>query len=256
MPGSTSWTARWPEFRDRLDAGGRVEDWGRQEIALAGLRRVEDLTRVTARGADPDQADAVLLALVRLAAADGAADDDALLVVVHLLQPAVGTLCRQLDDLTDDIEATVLGELTCQIRSYPWRRRTRAVAANLQADTRRALLREYRPWAMARPAVRVEFWDPTGWAWQRLIASCPEPGHSDEDVDVVELLRCASARGVPGEDLALLVTTERRRAERPGVFQNRRIAAEHGLPMRTFYHRRERTLAALRAVARDCWAEA
>lgn len=248
--------ADWPELRDRLDALGATARWGRQEPALRQMVRVEDLARATARGADRGEADAVLAALVRLAAADGQADDDALLVLLHLLRNAVAALCRELAYLTDDIEVTVLGELVCQIRSYPWRRRTRAVAANLKGETRRALLREYRPWQYAHPPVRVEFWDPTAHPWLSLAGSRSAAEEAEDDVDVVELMTWAVRRGVPGEDLALLIATERRRAERPGVAQDRAIAAEHGLALRTFYRRRERTLAALRAVARDYLAAA
>lgn len=245
------WSGGWCELKRRLDGSVTLVNWSEREVALTGLRGLDELASLTARGADPERADAVLGALVRLAAADGLADDDALLVLLHLLGGVVTSLSRQLADLTDDMEATVLSELACQIRAYPWRRRTRAFAANLHAETRRAVLTEFRPWARVRPAVRVEPWDPTNPAWEALLRRRAPDLPEDDDIDVVELMTWAWRRGLPGDDLALLVATERAKAAHPGVSQDRRVAAAHDVPLRTFYRKRERTLSALRSAARD-----
>jgi hypothetical protein len=68
-----------------------------------------------------------------LAAADGGDDQDALLLVRHLIDgrrcPAAPTVPAEL----------VMGQLTVCIRTFPWQRRTRAVASNVQRDAEKAL---------------------------------------------------------------------------------------------------------------------
>jgi hypothetical protein len=106
---------------------------------------VAELLAVWSEDGGSDRTDAILAALVRLAAVDGGRDDDALLLTLHLLSGMVWATVAELRDLSPDIVAVVVGELACQIRRYPWRRRPRAVAANLRAETRRAVLAEFRP---------------------------------------------------------------------------------------------------------------
>ena len=89
----------------------------------------------------PARADEVIGALVRLAAADGADDPDALLVLLHLLSGGVHALAAKLAHLSDNILTVVVGELTCQDPPLPLARRTRAHAKNLLLDTKQALLR-------------------------------------------------------------------------------------------------------------------
>ena len=55
----------WPDLVARLDAAGTVRRWAAADPALTGLTGIEHITAVTAKGADPDRADAVLGALVR-----------------------------------------------------------------------------------------------------------------------------------------------------------------------------------------------
>ncbi len=94
---------------------------------------------------DPRRADEVLGALVRLAAADGQNDPDAVLLLPAPALKWRRRAGRSARDLTGDVLALVVGELTVQIRAFPWRRRTRAYAANLLLDTKTALWRELRP---------------------------------------------------------------------------------------------------------------
>ena len=136
----------WPTLVERLDRTHRPHTWAAQATALRNLQSVADLPALVAQPNDPALADQVIGALVHLAAVDGADDPDALLVLLHLLSAGVHTLAAKLRHLSDDIVAVVVGELTCQIRRYPWRRRTRAHASNLLLNTKQALLRgELRP---------------------------------------------------------------------------------------------------------------
>ena len=236
----------WPALIARLTVpGGPLARWRAAEPALADLGIVDGQFDLQAH--DRDSADAVLGALVRLAAADGGDDEDALVLLLHLLSGMVLSLARRLGDLSPDIVTVVVSELTCQIRSYPWRRRTRAWAANLQADTRRAVLADLKPRHRYHPGwgevLTADGEDPVR---AGVVAGPGEQG----DLDVVDLLLWAVRSGVDAEDIALLIAVESGR-DRYARQADRRVAAEQGVALRTLYRRRERTLTALRRVARE-----
>jgi hypothetical protein len=234
----------WPVLAARLDAEGVLSCWAQAEPALAGLTTVAELLAVWSEYGGSNCTDVVLAALVRLAAIDGGRDDDALLLTLHLLSGLVWTTAAQLRDLSPDIVAVVVGELACQIRRYPWRRRPRAVAANLRAETRRAVLAELRPRSRRHPD-RGEFLTVDGDVTRLVQATaCDER----EDIDVADLLRWAVRSGVDAADVALLVATECGR-DLPERGTDRRVAAAHGITTRTLYRRRRRTLTALRDMA-------
>jgi hypothetical protein len=183
--------------------------------------------------------------LVRLAAVDGGREDDALLLTLHLLSGLAWAMVAQLRDLSPDIVAVVVGELACQIRRYPWKRRPRAVAANLGAETRRVVLAELRPRVRRHPD-RGEFLTLDGDVTRLAPATICDGG--EDDLEVVDLLRWAVRSGVDAADVALLVATECRRDLRErGADQ--RVAAAYGITTRTLYRRRHRTLTALRDMA-------
>lgn len=235
----------WPALAARLDRDLVIARWKEAEPVLADLDTVTDLVTACSQTSDHVRSNAVLGALVRLAAVDGGRDDDALTLLLHLLSGLVWTMVRQLRDLSPDITSVVVGELACQIRRYPWRRRPRAVAANLRADTRRAVLAELRPRDRRHPE-RGEFLTADGDV-TRLIPVAPSDGA--EDVDVADLLQWAVRSGVDATDLELLIATERGRDVQQGG--DSEVAARYGISTRTLYRRRSRALAALRAVAHD-----
>ena len=234
----------WPTLAARLDGEAILVRWAAAEPALAGLSSVHDLLAVWAEGSASDGPDVVLAALVRLAAVDGGRDDDALLLTLHLLSGLVRTMARQLADLNPDILDVVVGELACQIRRYPWQRRPRAIAANLRAETRRAVLAELRPCSRYHPD-RIEVLTATGDIARIASANAREEG---EDLDVVDLLQWAVRSGVDAEDVALLIATECSR-DRRHRRADQKVAAARGITTRTLYRRRSRTLTALRGVA-------
>jgi hypothetical protein len=233
----------WPALVARLDDDAVLARWATAELDLAGLTTVDELLAVWTEDGGNDRTNVVLAALVRLAALDGGRDDDALLLTLHLLSGLVWTMAEQLRDLSPDIVAVVVGELACQIRRYPWRRRPHAVAANLRAETRRAVLAELRPRSRRR-LERGEFLTLDGDVTQLAAATAAD----QEDVDVLDLLQWAVRSGVDAADLALLVATERSR-DLPERNADQRVAATHGITTRTLYRRRHRTLTALRNVA-------
>jgi hypothetical protein len=234
----------WPALAARLDGDAILVRWAAIEPAFAGLRSVDGLLAVWEEGGAADRRDVVLAALVRLAAVDGGRDDDALLLTLHLLSGLVLTMAKQLADLSPDSLAVVVGELACQIRRYPWRRRPRAIAANLRAETRRAVLADLRPSSRYHPD-RVEVLTATGDITR--IASATAGGQGEE-LDVVDLLRWAVRSGVDAEDVALLIATECNR-DRRHRRADQMVAAAHGITTRTLYRRRSRALTALRSMA-------
>ena len=234
----------WPALAARLDNDAVLTRWAGTEPDLTGLTTVADLLAVWSEEGESGRADAALAALVKLAAVEGRRDDDALALSLHLLSGLVWTMVAQLRDLSPDVVAMVVGELACQIRQYLWRRRPGAVAANLRAETRRAVLRELRPRCRRHPD-RGEFLTVDGDVTLLVQArACDER----EDVDVTDLLEWAVRSGVDAADLVLLVATEdgRYHCERGA---DQLVAAAHGITTRTLYRRRQRTLTALRSLA-------
>ena len=236
----------WTALSERLDRSGSLTQWASTEAALAGLGSVADLVVATARGADPDRSDAIVGSLVRLAAADGAGDDDALLVLLHLLSDMVTAMAAQFADLSPDVMQVIVSELACAIRSYPWQRRSRAWAANLRMATRRAVLADYRPWVRRHPECVEQCVDPGEADWASLMPRDPtaEPDQV-EDIDAGDMLRWAGRVGLDRAGLALLVATEQARAHSQAT-QDARVAAEHGISVTTLYRRRRATLRELR----------
>jgi hypothetical protein len=210
---------------------------------LTGLAGVDELAAVLVRGADPDRADRVVGALVRCAARDGGDDGDAVLLLLHLLSDGVLALAGRLRGLGDVLVPAVVAELTCQIRGFPWRRRTRAYAANLLLDTKHVLWDET---SAARGRVE-EVLDPHSGDWEHRAGPVTgEPADAD-DPDLIDVLMWAARTAVaPPGDLALLLASERV----PAGAARRAVAAEFGLHERALRRRRHRTLTALRA-ARD-----
>lgn len=250
----------WDVLAVRLGEREALREWAGREPALLAAARVEDLRALTAPGGDRGAADVVLGALVRIAAIDGGDDCDAVLVVTHLLADGVRRLARMLSDLGGDVMPVIIGELACQIRAFPWRRRTHAYAANLLLDTRAAVLVELLAAGRGhRSGVAVYPCDPGQWQWQSAgplpdpraaigeLRAVPAAGVND-DVDLVDLLMWAVTHGVASRaDLALLVDLERNKVDGSG--SRWEVAAAWGINERTLRRRRDKTLAALRAAA-------
>jgi hypothetical protein len=136
----------WPTLAGRLDRTATVSRWAEQEPDLAGLSHAQALDDVLRDRHDPQRRDALIGALLRLGAADGGGEDDAVLTVLHALAGGARAIAVSLRDLATDIDALVIGQLWLQARTFPWRRRTHAYAANLLLDTRLALVKELLPY--------------------------------------------------------------------------------------------------------------
>jgi hypothetical protein len=244
----------WQALVRRIEITDALGRWAVEDDRLVGLHEVaRDLLPLLPGGADAAHADEILGALVGRAAIDGGGDDDALLLTLHLLSDWVWPLAVLLRDLGTGMVGVIVSELTCQIRTYPWRGRTRAVAASLRWDTRSAVLAEFRPSTPQHRHRAERVLDPMSPEWGatplgRIATAAVDDG---EDVDLVDLLLWAARAGVDETDIALLVRTEQARADSSVNASDDVVAAEFGLPRRTFFRHRARALDAVRAASRD-----
>ena len=189
----------------------------------------------------PAHADEVIGALVRLAAADGADDPDALLVLLHLLSGGVHALAAKLAHLSDNIlhpggRRTDLPDPPLPLAAaHPGARQEPAARHQTSAAPRRT------PGRPARPTGAWCSIDPHDPAFRRLDVAHTE----NDDVDVVDLLLWAGGHGVaPLQDLLMLLDLERRRGY--GTATRHRVADDLGINERTVRRRRDRALTALR----------
>jgi hypothetical protein len=139
--------SEWQHLAGTRASVAALRRWGRLEPDLAGLADLQQLRATVHHRADPARADRLLAALVRLAAVDGHDDQLAARTVLQLLVPGAVRLARGIIPYAGD-NATALGvvftELAIGIRTYPWRRRPRHVAANLLLDCRQRLTRRHQ----------------------------------------------------------------------------------------------------------------
>ncbi len=113
------------------------------------------------READPARADEVLLCLARLSATDGGNDPAATVALCWLLLPGACRLAATLTGVTSRVDEAVAAQLWIQARTYRWRTGHR-VAANILANTRKAILRDLglagpeHSWSRTVPADHLE----------------------------------------------------------------------------------------------------
>ena len=194
-----------PELNEQV-IGAVWARWVQAEPALDSVDSLDELHEL--RGRD---ADAPLGALVRLAAKDGGDDRLAAIAVAHQLEGGARRLIYSLRDLSDDIDALVMGALWAEIRTFPWRRRTRSFAASLMYDTRTAVISLLLPGRTRLGPEPVVLMDPQSPMAERLIgsdSSCgcgPSVTRERSAVELVELLGWALAAGVIHREDALLL---------------------------------------------------
>lgn len=243
----------WDELSARLTSSGQLVRWGGLEPALAG-QGLDDLRGQLRPGVDPARSDELIGAVLRLAAADGHDEPDAVLVLLHLLAAGARSIAKQLQDLTCDSLDLVVGELAVQIRAFPSTRSRRGLAGALLRDTKAALLRELLPHRTRahRDVYEIPI-DPTDPVASVVLFGLAAP--TGDDLDLIDVLLWAQRTGVVDPvDVALLLHAERSRDE-PGALQP---ALEQcwGQSGRTLRRRRLRAVAALQAASshylRDC----
>lgn len=137
----------WQHMVTSASTGAALARWKRLEPDLDGIPDLLELRRAVHDRTDLDGSDRLLAALVRLAATTGHGDTLAARVVLQLLVPGAIRLSQRLTALLGDrstAEAVVFAELAILIRTYPWQRRPRRIAANLLLDCRQRLIRSHQ----------------------------------------------------------------------------------------------------------------
>jgi hypothetical protein len=217
----------WARLREDRAASRRLRDVC---AAAGGARSLAGVERYV-RTAGPEDADRVLLALVRRAVAG---DDLAARVLLQLLLPGTRALARRWWALGDADEraAAAVAAVYHRIRRYPRARRRGGVAANVLLDAATELRRAV-PKVVALPSA-----DPA--AHLRPVAARPDDRPDHPALELTELLREAVAAGVVGREDAELIARSRIGGQRVAD-----IAARRGLRPRTLWARRQRAESAL-----------
>jgi hypothetical protein len=189
----------WRHLASSRGAVAALHRWGGVEPDLAGWSDLDRLRAAVHDRGEPARADRLLSALVRLAAVDGHDDRLASRTVLQLLVPGAVRLARSVIPLAGDNSSAlglVFTELAIGIRTYPWQRRPRHVAANLLLDCRQRLTRRHQRNRRETP-VGLEV-DPH--------ATDTVTEHAEAAVSLRELLAWAHRRGVLDDfEIRLLV---------------------------------------------------
>jgi hypothetical protein len=258
----------WPELAERVERCGSWPLWVAAEPALASAGSFDEVAGIVGDRAHPRRADELLAGLVRLGAVDGGNDQDAAWAVALLLTKGAARLARQLKGLSPSMDQMVAGQVWLQIREFPWRKRRRAIAANILLDARRAVLRDLGADTRRSCAqgVLVILMDTTseGLAasgWQAL-AGQDRSVESGDDVTLVEIVQWGTGNGlVSPEDAATLL--ELASLELPGTVRGLSSAAEihaiatrRGVTEKTVRRSRDRAVRSLAgarmAYLREC----
>lgn len=198
----------WPGLCARIGAEQRHE-WALKEPALAPFTDLHTLALDVQASKDHAHVDEVFAALLRLAAADNGDDQDAGLVVAHLMHRGSRGVAAGLRDLSPEIDAIVAAELWVQIRSYRWQHRRHSHALGLKRDTRAAVLRDLCPARdrdgrrrLVLQAPEVLTWLMDARADGTSVESGGVPGAAASDVEdeLLDVLAWAEGNGVLTED--------------------------------------------------------
>jgi hypothetical protein len=258
MPSSLLYIGVPPdELLDRV-AGGVWQRWIEREPDLRTFDSPLDPAWLNA----PER-DQALGGLIRLAAKDGGDDELAAIAVCHRMRWAAAKAIR---DFGTDDDAIVVGALWESVRTFPWRRRSRAYAAHLCFDTRLRVLRfqttRRHPHDRFR-YVYVDSDDLLDWAGTTVSGiSTGADGMEEPTAELLDLFDWAHGHGVLGEDdIALLrdlLTASYAVAdeETPWMARGtssqaalRWVAARTGTSARTLRRRRDRVIRRLRLAA-------
>ena len=248
------------------DDSGRWGTWVRAQPTLSQVGSAVALVDVVHDRNQPQAANELLLALVRVGSADGGVDESAATFVATLLAPGANRIIRTLTSLGPEVADIVAGQLWLQVRDYPWRGKPNAVAKNILMDTRRAVLRDYGASTHRRAALvpipSPDDVDPRDHALERVTFEAQVP-----DLALLQLLVWATAWGIlrRGDaallwDLVLvdaLVADDPDQTLRPGGNVGswegaKRFAAALGMTERHLRRRRDHAVSALR-VASDAF---
>lgn len=219
---------QWAVLVHSREASAALEQWATDpELRAVNL---EALVRQIWRSPKP-VADDALAALARRAATDQVAAR----TLLHALRPGLRSLGRRLalgssDDVIDHEIVAYAWEL---IRTYPYLRRPRKIAANVLLDTRKRYLRQHRADEKALAELRD-----AGAENAEVAPSAEEEAEADE----LASLRRAHAllAGAVGRGAITPVSASVVWRTRVQQFDDTEVADELGVGVRTMQRRRQR----------------
>lgn len=218
--------ADWALVAPSAAAREACRRWQR-EHALRGCTTPADVLYRTRRGVDPGDADRVLAALARRAPHDAMAAR----TLLQSLVPGMVSLARRHGAPHDpEVAADVVGIALERIRTYPYERRPRAIAANVLLDTHQRLYRDRR----RRPRPVEEF-----------VVDLPAVEEPEAAQEVIEVVRAAlRQRAIAPEDARLVLA--------PVVGEHDEVgeAGDAGIKPRSVARRRQRATRRLVEFAR------
>ncbi|PSL01118.1 hypothetical protein CLV30_11553 [Haloactinopolyspora alba] len=229
--------SEWTELCAAPTNQATVSGWAAVHGAIAGCADLRSVEAAVA-GAAPEQADEILLALVRLGH-DG--DELATRTVLQLmLGKAVRIAASHAGrDTRDNLEQATVTALWTVIATYPVERRHRKVAANIAMDTLRIVVGELAPRRHELPA---------GADIPHAVAA--QPTQIPADLELLELLAWAVDTGaVSAQEATLIVDIH---APAPGQRGGADAAARHGF---AWPAARQRVSRAVRRIARSVHAD-
>lgn len=253
-----------------LAAAGRSwTEWVADAAPLGAVSGPTDLRRWL-QDADQGDADRVLLELARLGSTTGRDDVTAARLLAWCLVPGACALARRLASLSPRIDEVVAAQLWIEVRAFPWQR-LRKVAANVLANTRAGVLRDFGVLSQVersdRTWSRTQVTDPHSTAWESAgvrsvrasdLGEWPSSSGSGSAVELLELLDGAlEARVISDADRALLLSlvvaadaVDTRRCGRGhgGLMSNdvsEKVASEFGVSAITVRRRARRSMQAL-----------
>lgn len=235
-------------FMARLDASNIFDRWLALAPKLAcngDVASVADMFTELAPASKTTHHDTLLSALVQLACLDGPDASDAVLAVLHAMEEGVMRLAARRYEL-----ALVLGELTIQIRNYPWQTRSRAVAANLLRDTAHALSCEQnRLWMLTRKQKQRVSEDSAGLTPRGAVGEPHCVDAADDDLDLIDLLLWAERTGVVDPRAVSMLVEYHIGRGGPGAIRagHEHVARLFGVTTRTSKRQCTSALGALRA---------
>jgi hypothetical protein len=248
-----------PAKLDELVQGDCWRRWCEAEPALATVSSLQDLREL--RGEPEDR---ILGALIRLAAKDGGDDDLAAVAVMHQLGGSFRLMAIQLQNVAGrDVDGLVAGAAWEQIRTFPWRRRTRHYAASVIRDTRRSVVTTLMPDRTRAGVDRTVSVDPQSWLFEAVVEhaeSCAgQPVAADSAHELTRFLSWAVEGGfVQEQEVDLLIelmaadrtdeTIPRWNRGACSISAAAQVAERRGVCVKTVFRRRDRVIARLRDV--------
>lgn len=231
----------WSALRISPEGARAVARWAETAEVLQGCTNLADIETRTA-AADRQAADAVLLALLELTAADERLAGRTVLQLMlgKAVRIAAAQTGRADRDLLEQLAVAALWDV---IATYPITRRREKVAANLAMDTLRQVVKELAPGRQETPV------EPDTFGFGSSLEEPTEDAAPVADLELLEILAWGVDNGAITRDEASLLV--RVYCPEPGSEGGAVVAAEFGLTWAAARQRCSRAVRRLAAAVRE-----